>query len=775
MSLRASAERAAVDSSGSACVETQDTAQFARAALRETDNAILHVGMDGRIIGVDGAFRDVFGSTPREAIGRSVAQLRAGRLGPPATARVDLPFRRADGNTFTGSTTRAPVYDDQARLIGWNWIIRDVTEERAAASQRRALARFPEEDVSPVLRLAEDGRVLYANPASASVLEHWGAAIGERAPDEIADLVAELVDSGSASEMTLACGDRIYSLLLKPVPSAGYLSMYGRDITEWIAAEEALRDAKERAELATRAKSDFLANMSHEIRTPMNTRLDDEQRQFADTIRASADALLTVINDILDFSKIEAGRLDIEPIPFDLRVAVEEVAELLSPKAAEKGLEFVVRYAPGTPRHVVGDPGRIRQILTNLVGNAIKFTKSGHVLVDVGGALVDEHGAQLRLSVKDTGIGVPADRLPDLFDKFTQADASTTRRFGGTGLGLAICTQLVGLMGGDIGADSEPDHGSEFWFTLPLPVHDAPPTGPIPRLEPSAVRVLVVDDHPVNRSVLVEQLSSYGFRADAAASGQEGLARLAAARQAGDAYGIALVDHQMPEMSGIDFAEVLKTRPELGQPVLLMLTSAAQRGDAKVMEEAGYAAFLIKPVRMSQLVGAIALAWNDGRPAVRAASRIITRHTIAEAEAVGAPAPAEPERPAKRARVLLVEDNIVNQKVATRMLEKLGCGVDVAANGEEALHLLDIVEYTLVFMDCQMPVMDGFEATRAIRDAEGRHSHVPVIAMTAATMQGDRERCIDAGMDAHVSKPVSVSDLREVLDTWLPAGLDLPT
>ena len=779
-----------------------ETTLFQLASIVESsEDAIIGKDLDGTVVSWNAGAERTYGYSAEEMKGQSVSRLlppdqtddarqildrlsRGERVEQYETVRM-----HKDGRRIDVSLRVSPIRDVAGNVVGASTIARDITERKQAEIRMRESQRFLQstlDALSAHIAILDDaGTIIAVNQAWRSFAEQnnflgasYGlgsnylqvceAAAGEcaaEAPAVVRGIRVVMAGERGSFQLEYPCHapdeQRWFIVRVTRFEGPGPVRVVvaHEDISDRKRGEEQLAVARDQALEATRLKSDFLATMSHEIRTPMNgvigmtgllldTALNPQQRDYAETVRSSGEALLAIINDILDFSKIEAGRLELELVDFDPRQMVEEVVDLFAEVAQRKSLELASLVYHDVPASLRGDPGRLRQILTNMISNAVKFTERGEVVVRATRVSENGDSSVVRFEVADTGIGIPPEARARLFQPFSQADASTTRRYGGTGLGLAICKQLTEMMGGEIGVESEAGTGSRFWFTARLARAEPAHRAPVRRVELQGRRVLVVDDNATNRAILRQQLLGWDMPNDSAESAVEALGLLRAASD-DERYDLAILDMQMPVMDGLDLARAIKSDPALAPLRLVLLTSLGQPPeDVARYREWGISACLTKPVRQTELHDCLVSVLSAPVGIATAVADVVV--------------PAHPGTgaPQARSRILVVEDNAVNQKVTVHLLDKLGYRADVAANGIEALEALAYIPYAAVLMDCRMPEMDGFEATRQIRERERESgAHVPIIAMTANVMQGDRERCLEAGMDDYISKPVKIEDL----------------
>ena len=776
--------------------EHQRARTYFEAVVQTSPVAIATLEFDGRIVSCNPAFTQLFGYSEQEAVGQELDSLVApGFLHAEAerftemaasgeAARAVTHRARRDGSLVEVELFSVPVVAGGTRL-GVLALYHDLTERRRAQLDMERQKKYWETLVqnSPVAIVTLDlqARVTACNPAFEQLFgyghhEVLGADLDEllTGPENRAEAegftresmggtMVHALTSRRRKNGTLVAVELFGLPVIVGSEEIGAVGLY-HDISELVRA-------RQEAEQADQAKGEFLANMSHEIRTPMNgvmgmielaldTPLTPEQTDFLTTAHESAEALLSLLNDILDFSKIEAGQLELEEIGFDLRTMVEGVTETLAGRAEAKGLELECILPEVLPAHVRGDPGRLRQILVNLVGNAVKFTAQGEVILRVDVESETAENLRLRFSVTDTGIGIPMDQQARLFHRFVQIDGSTTRTYGGTGLGLAISRQLVEKMGGVIGVDSDAGRGSTFWFVVPLQREARPMLTPLAEREDLAgLRVLVVDDNQTSRTILARVLSGLGCRIDEAATGGAALDLLRQAAVAGEPYRVALLDMQMPGMDGEQTARAIRKEAPIRETILVILTSMGKRGDATRLRAIGVAGYLIKPLRQGQIVEVMLTVLGQSRQKAAAEpSHLVTRHTLAERQAT---------------LILLAEDNPINRKLVVEMLSRAGYPVETVENGRQAVDAVRQSRFRLVLMDVQMPEMDGFEATQVIREDEGDGAHTPIIAMTAHAMKGDRERCLAAGMDDYLSKPLQSRELLAAIERW-SQGAPLP-
>jgi PAS domain S-box-containing protein len=779
---------------------SQEVKALLASIVESSEDAIIGKALDGTILSWNKGAENLYGYSADEVMGRPISILapadrydeipnilerirRGEKISHFETVRL-----RKDGTTVQVAVTASPIMNASGEVTGAATIARDITESQRVEERLRKLSRAVEQSPAAVMITDVHGAIEYVNPKFTQITGYTAAEVTGQNP--------RILKSGLQSQgayeglwTTILSGrewrgefanrkksGEIYWESASIVPirdSAGAITHFlavKEDITERKRAEEELRRAKEAAEAANRAKSQFLANMSHEIRTPMNgvigmagllldSDLSLEQRRYAEIVRSSGEALLGVINDILDFSKIEARRLDLECADFDLRSVLEYAASLVGTKTIEKQLELLFEVVPGTPCLLRGDAGRLRQVLVNLLGNAVKFTPQGEVAVTVRVDSEDEQKATLHFRVRDTGIGFRQEQASLLFEPFVQADGSKTRRYGGTGLGLTISKQLVEMMGGQIGVRSEEGKGATFWFTAAFekqPAAGAPSTGTQPELRDA--RVLVVDDNATNRHLLCALLRSWGCRPAESADAGSAMSVLKQAARTSEPFQIAVLDMDLPDMDGVDLGRQIASDPELEPTALYLMTGSGRIVDGARLQALGFKGQIAKPIWERKLLGTLLATSSQGRASEapgRGISQTASRRSGAE----------------PKFRILVAEDDPTNQEAAGMMLRKLGFTADLVGNGLEALEALQQRTYDLLLLDCEMPEMDGYETARRIRDPRtgARNPLIPIVALTADAKSADREKCFQAGMNDYLAKPVEPRQLAEVLGKWLAA------
>ena len=776
--------------------------------IESLEEGLLCVDPAGRLTLMNGAAEQLTGFSRKEALGRSLPEVFnvvSEETRQPAENLVEKALREGRPCTFSSFTaliskegverpiavTASPMAGAGGRTEGVVVSFEDVTEGRKLRLESRRFNMMVEQAAQGIAATDMSGNITFANAAMAALHGYQPSElIGKQlktlyAPGQVTTQEAflELVrrDGYHTGEVvhirrdgTTFRAELKVSLLKEGRSQPIGMVVFVLDVTQRKLAEAELKAAKEVAEAASRSKSEFLANMSHEIRTPMNgvigmtelvleTTLTREQREYLEALKGSADSLLTILNDILDISKIEAGRLELEPIKFRLRSSISEILKTLAVRAHSKGLELIYHVEPDVPDSLIGDAGRLRQIVVNLVGNAIKFTERGEVALRVHLELQRDGDVRLLFDVSDTGIGIPADKQGRLFGAFFQGDSSMTRKYGGTGLGLAISSRLVTMMDGRIWIESPSPlrsplggPGTVFHFSLRFALGSDPgPTAPmkLPNLE--NLPVLVADDSATNRRLMADMLKGWRMNLRFADGGRAALDMMREAKNAHAPFGLVILDANMPGMDGFAIAEKIKEDPLLAAATIMMLTSVGIRGDAARCSKLGVSAYLVKPITQSDLLDAIARVLGASQEPQDQA-RLVTRHSLRE------------EKRGAGLRILLAEDNPVNQMLAVRLLEKRGYSIQVADSGENALALLEKAApgaFALVLMDVQMPNMDGYEATAELRKREAKAGrHTPIVALTAHAMKGDRERCLAAGMDDYVSKPIHAQELFAVID-----------